>query len=64
MTELEKIILRAYADCNMSIQMAGEKLHYHRNTVRYHLYQVQRKTGLNPRRFWDLVQLMEEVGDG
>lgn len=31
----------------------------HRNTVLYHLDKVKRQTGLDPRRFYDLVELVK-----
>ena len=54
-------ILRTFADCNMSVLGTAKKLHFHWNTITYHLNAIQKKTGLDPRNFYDLVKLLEGV---
>ncbi len=56
-TDIE--ILRGYAECDMNMQATGKQLHYGYATVHYHLKSIEQKTGLNPRRFFDLVKLLE-----
>lgn len=51
----------AFAECDMSILKTSKKTNYHWNTIMYHLEKTRKKTGLNPRRFYDLVKLVEMV---
>lgn len=51
-------IILAMAECNMSLSEVSKVKHYHRNTVDYHCRQIRKKTGLNPRCFYDLVRLV------
>lgn len=59
LTEIEKITIRALADCDMKTKRAADKLHYHANTIIYHCNQIEKRTGLDPRRFYDLAELLE-----
>ena len=47
------------ANHSMNIGEVSRKLFMHRNTVTYHLDKVKRQTGLDPRRFDDLVELVK-----
>lgn len=62
LTETDRTVVRALAECNMNATEVARINHYHRNTVVFHLNRVQRETGLDPRRFYDLVALVEMVG--
>lgn len=55
--EIDAHIIKAMADFNMNVSRAACSLYMHRNTVVYHLDKVKRQTGLDPRRFYDLVEL-------
>lgn len=43
----------------MNIGEVSRQLFMHRNTVTYHLDKVKRQTGLDPRRFYDLIELVK-----
>lgn len=60
----KKEIILALAECNMSANEAARVKHYHRNTVVYHCEQIRKKTGLNPRNFYDLIKLVEMAKEG
>lgn len=46
--------------CNsMNVGEVARQLFMHRNIVTYHLDKVKRQTGLDPRRFYDLVELVK-----
>ena len=51
-------IVVAMANHSMNIGEVSRQLFMHRNTVTYHLDKVKRQTGLDPRRFYDLVELV------
>ena len=61
LTERQKTIISIIADCDMNISKVADTLYYHRNTVVYHCDKILKKTGLDPRRFCDLVKLVEIV---
>ncbi len=58
LTEDEKELIRAYAGNAMKTTLAAKELYFHPNTLAYRLTKVRNKTGLDPRRFRDLVRLM------
>jgi sugar diacid utilization regulator len=47
------------ANHNMNVTDVARAIFAHRNTVLYHLNKVQQQTGLAPRRFYDLVELVK-----
>lgn len=61
LTEEEIILLRTYARFNLKIQPVADEMHYHRRTIFKKMFLVYKKTGLNPRNFWDLVELLRQV---
>ncbi len=52
-------IVVAMANHNMNVTNVARAIFMHRNTVTYHLDKVKRQTGLDPRRFYDLVELVK-----
>jgi DNA-binding PucR family transcriptional regulator len=50
--------LRAYADCDMNVARAAERLVVHPNTVHYRLRRITAATGRDPRHFTDLTELL------
>ena len=52
-------IVIAMANHNMNVTDVARAIFTHRNTVLYHLDKVKRQTGLDPRRFYDLVELVK-----
>ena len=57
-TETDIACVLAYAECGMRAKVAAEKLHYHPSTIAYHLRQVTARTGLDPRKFYELVRIV------
>lgn len=60
LNDLDFEVVRAFAENDMNVSRAASNLNYHPNTVRYHLDRVDTVTGLNPRHFHDLVELLEK----
>ena len=58
---LERVIVVAYADNNMNIAETAKALNYHRNSIAYHLDQIHKRTGINPKNFYDLVRLIDHI---
>lgn len=44
---------------DMNVTDVARAIFTHRNTVLYHLNKVKQQTGLDPRRFYDLVELVK-----
>lgn len=61
MKEIEKQVILSLCINNMSVSAVARELHYHRNTVMYHIKQIEKETGLNPQIFYDLMGLVEMV---
>jgi DNA-binding PucR family transcriptional regulator len=64
MTPLDKEIIKGMADNNMNMSAVAKSLYMHRNTVEYHIEKVQRETGLNARKFYDLAELLARIDKG
>lgn len=59
LTDIEKEIILVYAECSMNATDTGRTLFMHRTTIQWHFQRIKAKTGLEPRRFYDLVNLAE-----
>lgn len=53
----ERETLRVYQAHGLSLKAAAEALFLHKNTLQYRLDKISRKTGLDPRRYVDSVEL-------
>lgn len=52
-------IVLAMAAYDMKISEVARAVFMHRNTVLYHLTKIKAQTGLDARRFYDLVKLLK-----
>lgn len=59
MNDLQKSVIIAFAENGMNVEKTARVMHYHRSNIIYHLENVEKKTGLNPRNFFDLIKLYE-----
>lgn len=59
MSDKDAEVIRAMAGCDMNMAEASRALFMHRNNVVYHVNKIRNETGLDPRRFCDLVELLE-----
>ena len=59
LTDLQKEVVLAIAECNMNVSEAVRRIYRHRQTVEYHCRQMIELYGLDPRNFYDLVMLVE-----
>lgn len=58
MNEKDVEVIHAMAECDMNVSEVSRTLFMHRNTVIYNLGRIKTKTGLDPQKFCDLVELM------
>lgn len=61
MTPVDKGVVMSYAEADMKPGIAVARYHMSHNGVYYHLLSVKAKTGLDPKRFFDLCKLVEMI---
>ena len=64
LTDLDKSVLVAFAECGMNKCKAAQKAYMHRHSVTYYLDLVKKKTGLDPYNLFQLAQLVGLVEIG
>jgi DNA-binding PucR family transcriptional regulator len=50
--------IRAFADADLNVAGAAERIHVHPKTIRYRLQQIASKAGHDPSTFAGLVELL------
>jgi DNA-binding PucR family transcriptional regulator len=53
--------IRAFADADLNLRVAAERLQVHPNTAQYRLHRIEGRTGRNPRRIGDLLDLLVAI---
>lgn len=61
---LDYRIILALAENDMKVSLAAEKLSYCDGTLYYHMNKIKRLTGLDPKKFYDLVKLLKWIKEG
>ena len=61
LTDIDRVVIFAFAENNMSVAETARQSYLCRGSVEYHLHRVHQKTGLNPYKFYDLVELVERT---
>ncbi|MEV0180166.1 helix-turn-helix domain-containing protein [Streptomyces sp. NPDC050625] len=62
--------IRAFAEADLNLRLAADRLRVHHNTAHYRLRRIEERTGCNPRRIADLMELLvalairDEAGEG
>lgn len=64
MNPFEIELINMYANCDMNAVQTAKELCVHKNTVHYHFDKIRRKTGLDPRKFADLTELLSRIDRG
>lgn len=59
----DKALIKAYAVNDMDMCKTGRQFYMHYNSIRYRFEKIKRETGLEPRRFYDLVKLLKMIGE-
>lgn len=63
MTEIDRKVILSYAANDMNARAAAKELFMCGPAFHYHLNQIKTETGLNPRCFYDLVELVRRAKD-
>ncbi|CAL9675176.1 hypothetical protein SUDANB105_07824 [Streptomyces sp. enrichment culture] len=50
--------IRAFAEADLNLRLAADRLRIHHNTAHYRLRRIEERTGRNPRRIADLLDLL------
>ncbi|MFD1657548.1 PucR family transcriptional regulator [Streptomyces caeni] len=50
--------VRAFAEADLNLRLAADRLRVHHNTAHYRLRRIEERTGRNPRRIADLLELL------
>lgn len=58
MTKQEAIVIVAMSNSRLSGREAARRLNYHHNTIYYHVNNIVKDTGLDPRDFHDMTKLL------
>lgn len=53
--------IQAFADADLNLRVAANRLKVHHNTAQYRLQRVQERTGRNPRHIADLIELLVAI---
>jgi hypothetical protein len=53
--------VQAFARADLNLKVAADRLHVHPNTAQYRLRRIEEKTGRNPRRIADLLDLLVAI---
>lgn len=59
MDKIDAKMIVAFAQCNMKIKVAASKIFYNKGTLAYRFNRIKQNTGLDPRNFFDLVELYD-----
>jgi DNA-binding NarL/FixJ family response regulator len=64
LSERQREVVKAFSDCNMNATVTAKRTFTNRNNIYYHIREIRRKTGLNPRCFKDLKKLLSIIEKG
>ena len=53
--------VRAFAEADLKLRCAAERLQIHPNTAQYRLHRIEERSGRNPRRIEDLLELLVAI---
>lgn len=59
LTEMDIEIIKNMCEYDMNIAFVSRAMFMHWGSIAYHLDKIKRNTGLDPRVFYDLVELMD-----
>lgn len=61
MSDKQKEIIISFAKNDMNISRTAKDLYYSNASIHYHFAQIKQRTGLDPRRFYDLLKLIQKT---
>ena len=64
MDDIEKSVILEMAKCDMNCNLAAEQMYRSRSGVQYYIKKIKSETGLDCRRFYDLIELLKMTDGG
>ena len=64
MKDIDKEIIKGLADNDLNITHTAKAIYMSRRNLFRHIERIEEQTGLNPRKFWDLIELMKTEKGG
>ena len=64
LNEKQRAIILAFADNDMSLTKTASAVFYSAANIQHYLRKIAQLTGLDPKRFYDLVVLVKRVKEG
>ena len=64
MDDIEKAVILEMAKCDMNCNLAAEQMYRSRSGVQYYIKKIKSETGLDCRRFYDLIELLKMIDVG
>lgn len=61
LSAVDKNIIREMGECSLKVRQVATRMHYSSGGVLYHIKKIKKCTGLDARKFADLVKLLERV---
>lgn len=62
MKDIDRDIIRGLADNNLNVTHTAKAIYMSRRNLFRRIERIEKQTGLNPRKFWDLIELMKMCG--
>lgn len=60
-TDRDGEVIKCLAEKDLCMTAVAKAQHYHVNTIEYHVRRITEKTGLNPTKFYDMVELLRRI---
>jgi len=64
LTEREKEVVLSFAENNMNVSKTARVLYLHLNSVIYHIERIREKYNVDPKNFYDLCELLQQIKSG
>lgn len=61
MTDLDKSVIRAMCRNDLNVLATSRELYFHMNTIHYRIKKILNETGLDCRKFYDAIKLLEMI---
>ena len=64
MNDIHKTVIREMANCDMNRNRVAKKIYRSRSGMDYCIYKIKQETGLDCRKFYDLIELLKMIDGG
>lgn len=64
MDDIEISVIREMAKCDLNCNYAAKQMRRSRSGLQYYIRKIKQETGLDCRRFYDLIELLKMIDEG